>query len=192
MEGEGSIAIDMVGDVTKASLLEASIGSSSSDSSREAASDVAEVDIEDTTDPCELARSYDFEASSVIVNCIRQLESQGYFVEGSARELGEETVLEPNVDEVVVFEEFFAAELQMMPLPNISKIFLKFWVQLHQLTPNAIAQMLKYFWVVVSFGGEPSSNGFAKRYELHYQPKKVPVNGFMKFQQFNVINFHGK
>jgi hypothetical protein len=54
-------------------------------------------------------------------------------------------------------------------------------VQLHQLTSNAIAQMSKYFWVVLKVSGEPSSNGFAKRYELHYQPKKVAVDGFEKF-----------
>jgi hypothetical protein len=67
-----------------------------------------------------------------------------------------------------------------------------FWVQLHQLTPNAIAQLPKYFWVVLSFGREPSSDGFTKRYELHYQPKKVATKGFEKFQQFGVINFHVK
>jgi hypothetical protein len=62
-------------------------------------------------------------------------------------------VSEPNADEVIVFE-----------------ILLKFWVQLHQLTPNAIAYMSKYFWAVLNFNGEPSSNDFAKCYELHYQP----------------------
>jgi hypothetical protein len=39
------------------------------------------------------------------------LESLRYFAEGSARELGEETVPEPDTDEVVVFEEFFMAGL---------------------------------------------------------------------------------
>jgi hypothetical protein len=43
---------------------------------------------------------------------------------------------------------------------------------------------------VLSFGGEPSSDGFAKHYELHYQPKMVVVDGFEMFQQFGVINFH--
>jgi hypothetical protein len=52
--------------------------------------------------------------------------------------------------------------------------------------------MSKYFWAVLSFGGEPRSDGFTKRYELHYQPKKVAADGFEKFQQFGNINFHGK
>jgi hypothetical protein len=34
---------------------------------------------------------------------------------------------------------------------------------------------------VLSFSGEPSSNGFTNRYELHYQSKKVVVDGFEKF-----------
>jgi hypothetical protein len=45
---------------------------------------------------------------------------------------------------------------------------------------------------VLSFGGEPSSDDFAKRHELHYQPKKVLVDGFDKYQQFGVVNFHRK
>jgi hypothetical protein len=69
----------------------------------------------------------------------------------------------------------------MPPHPALTEILLKFQVQLHQLTPNAIAQMSKYFWVVLSFGGEPSCDCFAKRYELHYQPMKVAANGFKKF-----------
>jgi hypothetical protein len=101
-------------------------------------------------------------------------------------------VPEPNANESIVFKEFFAAGLRMPPHPAFTEILLKFWVQLHQLTLNTIAQMSKYFWAVLSFSGEPSSDGFAKRYELHYQPKKVPVDDFEKFQQFGVINFHGK
>jgi hypothetical protein len=106
------------------------------------------------------------------------MESLDYFAEGSAREPGEEIVPEPNSDEAVVFEEFFTVGLWMLPHRVLTEILLKFWVQLHQLTPNTIVQMSKYFWAVLSFGGEPSSDGFAKHHELHYEPKKVPVDGF--------------
>jgi hypothetical protein len=67
---------------------------------------------------------------------------------------------------------------------------LKYRVQLHQLTLNAFVQFSKYFWVVLSFGGVPSSDGFVRHYELHYQLKKVVVDGFEKYQQFGVIDFH--
>jgi hypothetical protein len=99
---------------------------------------------------------------------------------------------EPNPNEAVVFKESFAARLWMLPHPSFTENLLKFRVQLHQLTPNAITHMSKYFWVVLSFGREPSSDGFAKCYELHYQPKKVSTDGFDKYQQFGVINFQGK
>jgi hypothetical protein len=71
-------------------------------------------------------------------------------------------------------------------------ILLKFQVQLNQLTPNAITQLSKYFWVVISFGGVPSADVFAKRYELQYQPKKIDVDEAAMQAQFGCINFHEK
>jgi hypothetical protein len=51
------------------------------------------------------------------------LEALGYFIEGSACEPGEEVVLDPGDDEAVMFEEFFAARLQMPPQPVLTNIF---------------------------------------------------------------------
>jgi hypothetical protein len=45
---------------------------------------------------------------------------------------------------------------------------------------------------MMSFSGEPSSDRFMKRYELHYQPKKVIVDSFNRYQQFGVLNFHAR
>jgi tRNA A37 threonylcarbamoyladenosine synthetase subunit TsaC/SUA5/YrdC len=53
-------------------------------------------------------------------------------------EPGQETILEPHLDEVVIFEEFFTAGLRMPPHPVLADILLKFQIQIHQLTPNAI------------------------------------------------------
>jgi Ser-tRNA(Ala) deacylase AlaX len=80
----------------------------------------------------------------------------------------------------------------MPPHPILTDILVKFHVQIHQLTPNAFAQFFKYFWAVVSFGGKPSDDGFVKRYELHYQSKKIEVDGGENYQQFGYINFHGR
>jgi hypothetical protein len=183
MEGKGSPVIDIVGDAPKGPFSKASTASSSSNaSSSGASSDVAEIQAEAFVDPREVMWSYEFGASSITVDHIHQMESLGYFTEGSAREPGEEIVSEPYFDEAVVFEEFFTVRLRTPPHHVLIKILLKFWVQLHQLTLNAIVQMSKYFWVLLSFCGKPSSDGFAKRHELHYQPKKVPVDGFNKYQ----------
>jgi hypothetical protein len=140
MEGEGSPVIDIVGDASKDPLPEASIASSLSNaSSLGAASDVAEAEAEVFMDLRKLTRSYKFRVSSFTVGRIHQMEFLGYFVEGLVHEPGEETVTAPNPNEAVVFEEFFAAGLQMPPHPAFTEILLEFWVQLHQLTPNAIA-----------------------------------------------------
>jgi hypothetical protein len=80
-----------------------------------------------------------------------------------------------------------------MPLhPVLSDILLKFQVQIHQLTPNAIIQLLNYIWAVASFRGVPSAEGVTKRYEPHYQPRKIDVDGVELQGQYNCLNFHAK
>jgi hypothetical protein len=60
-----------------------------------------------------------------------------YFAKGMGHEPREETVLEPHPDEAVVIE-LFSASLWMPLHPVLDDILLKFHVQIHQLTPNAI------------------------------------------------------
>jgi hypothetical protein len=195
MEGERSPILDVVGEEAEVSRPEVSVtGSSSEDTSSGGSENGANVEGEESgaVNPRESVRSYDFGALTVTVGRIRQLEVLGYFVEGSTCELGEEVVPDPVDDEAVVFEEFFAAGLWMLPQLTLTDILVKFRVQLHQLTLNAFAQLSKYFWAVISFGGEPSNDGFAKRYELHYQSKKVDVDGVEKFQQFGILNLHAR
>jgi hypothetical protein len=50
----------------------------------------------------------------------------------------------------------------------------------------------KYIWAVLSFGGIPSAEGFLKRYKLHYQPRKVDVDGVELLLQYGCLNFHAK
>jgi hypothetical protein len=71
-------------------------------------------------------------------------------------------VPEPDNDEAVIYEDFFVAGLCMPSHPALGDIMLHFQAQLHQLTPNAIVQLSKYFWAVGSFGGVLSSDAFAK------------------------------
>jgi hypothetical protein len=120
--------------------------------------------------------SYYFGPSTVAISCVQKMIDCGYFTEGSSRVPGEETVPRPDSDEAIMFEDYFTAGLTTPPQPVLSNILLKFQVQLHQLTPNAIGQLSKYIWVVVSFSGVPTVDDFAKRYGLHYQPKKMSVD----------------
>jgi hypothetical protein len=40
-----------------------------------------------------------------------------------------------------------------------------------------MVHLSKYIWAVTSFMGVISADGFVKRYELHYQPRKMEVDG---------------
>jgi hypothetical protein len=80
----------------------------------------------------------------------------------------------------------------MPPHPVLADILLKFQAQLQQLTSNAIAHLSKYFLAVGSFGGVPSDDAFTKRYKLHYQPKRMEVDGNTVYTQFGSLNFHAK
>jgi hypothetical protein len=68
----------------------------------------------------------------------------------------------------------------------------KFQVQLHQLTLNAVVHISKFIWAITSCGGHPNAKVFAHHYELHYQNKKIHLEGSeTKFAaQFGCISFH--
>jgi hypothetical protein len=58
-------------------------------------------------------------------------------------------------------------------------------VQIHQLTPNAMAELAEHVWDVSSYGGEPSVEVFAKNYCLHWQKRKIDG----KIAQFGSCTF---
>jgi hypothetical protein len=114
---------------------------------------------------------------------------KGYFPKGGAHAPGAETVPEPDNDEVIVYEDFFIAGLRMPPHPAQADILLQFQAQLHHLTPNAIAQLLKHFLEIGNFGRVPSGNAFVKQYELHYQPKTLETPEGDQIAQYGCLNF---
>jgi hypothetical protein len=100
-----------------------------------------------------------------------------FFLKGFAQPLGVESVPIPKENEAVVFDDFFIAGLRIPPHPVLLDILRKFYVQLHQLIPNAIVQISKFIWTVTSYGGHPNAEVFAHHYELHYQNKKILLRG---------------
>jgi hypothetical protein len=93
---------------------------------------------------------------------------------------------------VVVFKDFFIPGLRIPLNPVLLDIFRKFWVQLHQLTLNTIVPISKIFWAVTSCGGRPNAEVFVHHYELHYQNKKIHLEGSETTfaAQFGCISFH--
>jgi hypothetical protein len=112
--------------------------------------------------------TYYFGSSTITIGKIKEMIEKCYFPKDGARAPRAETVPEPDNDEAMVYEDFFITDLRMPLHPALADILLYFQAQLHQLTPNAITQLSKYFWVVSRFEGVPSGSAFAKRYELHY------------------------
>jgi hypothetical protein len=113
--------------------------------------------------------SYDFGQSTMMRAHVTSLESFArYFSKGFTRPPSTESVPDPQENEVVVFEDFFAAGLRIPPHPILLDILHKFQVQLHQLTPNNIIQIGKFVWAVTSCGGHPTTDVFTHHYEIHY------------------------
>jgi hypothetical protein len=135
----------------------------------------------------ENSRTYYFGASTITPGKIKEIVTKGYFIDGEAWAPGAEAVLEPDNDVVVMYGDFFVTGLCKPSHPALGDIPLHFQARLHQLTPNAIAQLSKYFWSIGSFGGMPSSGVFVKRYKLHYQLKIVETPEGKMFAQFNVF-----
>jgi hypothetical protein len=61
--------------------------------------------------------------------------------------------------------------------PVLMDILCKFRVELHHLMPNAIVHIGKFIWAITSCGGRPIADVFAQHYELHYQNKKIHLEG---------------
>jgi hypothetical protein len=73
---------------------------------------------------------------------------------------GEEVILEPKDDEVVVFKSFFRAGLWFPLYDMIGEVLKRFEIYLHQLTPNAIVRLSIYIWAPRSQGKSVNAEGF--------------------------------
>jgi hypothetical protein len=71
------------------------------------------------------------------------------------------SVPDPQVNEAVVFEDFFTAGLHIPPHPVLMDILCKSEVQLHQQMPNAIIEIGKIIWAITSCRGHPTIDIFA-------------------------------
>ena len=89
----------------------------------------------------------EFGRSIVKVEDLVLMKKLGYFGENDdemVRFAGEETILEPKEDEVVVFKSFFRVGLWFPLYEMIGEVLKKFEIYLHQLTPNTIIRLNVY------------------------------------------------
>jgi hypothetical protein len=102
------------------------------------------------------------------------MKKLGYFGEAESkliRFVGEEVILEPKDDEVVVFKSFFREGLRFPLHEMIGEVLKIFEIYFHQLTPNAIVRLSVYIWALRSQCMSPNAEAFCRVHELHYQTK---------------------
>ena len=114
-----------------------------------------------------------FGPSLISVALLESYVERGYFPAGVCRPPQGEETPNPEDGECVVFRDFFVARLRFPLDPAIPEMLAKFKVKIHQLTPNAIVQLSKFFWAVKTFRGPISIDVFCRLYELHPQGRKV-------------------
>jgi hypothetical protein len=110
---------------------------------------------EDEGDVSELASPsivdyFDFGESLINMHSIKSFENAGYFPAKAARMSEGETVPSPKENEVVVFRDFLVWGLCFPPHNFLAEVMDRFYVQMHQLTPNSFVQLSKFIWAVAA------------------------------------------
>jgi hypothetical protein len=152
----------------------------------EAASDDEEDD--DILSPSKPSH-IEFGKSTVKAEDLVLMKKLGYFekkVDESIRFAGDEIVLEPRDNEVVVFKSFFRAGLWFPLYEKIGEVLKKFKIYLHQLTPNTIVRLSVFIWALRSQGKSANAEGFYRVHEFLYQTKAM-ADGLHK--NFGCYNF---
>jgi hypothetical protein len=105
----------------------------------------------------------EFGKSTVTTDDMVIMKKLGYFGEAESKLVhfaGEEVILEPKEDEVVVFKSFFRAGLRFPLHEMIGEVLKNFEIYLHQLTPNAVVRLSVYIWALRSHGMSANAEGF--------------------------------
>ena len=140
----------------------------------------------------QMAKSWDFGPSLMTEEAIKALEDEGCFPEGKGRPLRGETVPQPEVDEAVVFKDFFACGLRIPPVYFLRLVLETFKVQLHHLTPNNILTLSKFCYAYETYGAPLDFDTFCTYYELQRQPKKAKDDSVEVEYQFVSCTFMAK
>jgi hypothetical protein len=86
---------------------------------------------------------------------------------------GDNIVLAPEEDEVVIYRSFFKAGLRFPLSKFVVEVLKIYQIFLHQITPEAIIRMEIFVWAVRSQGLEPSAKCFCSMHELLYETKAI-------------------
>jgi hypothetical protein len=95
------------------------------------------------------------------------LRLEGCFEPGTCRLPGKETTPKPRKNESVVFRDFFTAGLHLPVSKKFADILAAYNVQIHQLTPNSIPQLLEFLWSCRTFAGDNDVETFVRHFEIN-------------------------
>jgi hypothetical protein len=88
------------------------------------------------------------------------------FPVGDVRAPSDEQVPTPEANEVVVFRDFFTCGLRFPCDPILPSTLGKFFVKIHQLSPNSFLKLLKFFWIMKTFRCTFGADIFTRLFEL--------------------------
>jgi hypothetical protein len=107
---------------------------------------------------------------------IREYEAAGFFPAGSGRAPLDEEIPTPEVDEIVVFCDFFTCGLRFPCDPLLSTILDKFSVKIHQLSLNSFLEISKFLWIIKNSRCNFSADIFARFFELVIVPDIIKLD----------------
>jgi hypothetical protein len=117
------------------------------------------------------------------------LQLEGCFEPGICRLPGKETTPKPRKNESMVFLDFFTARLRLTVSKKFADILAAYNVQIHQLMPNSIPQVLKFLWACRTFAGDNDVETFVRHFEVHWARKVITVDNEEKEAQYGCCTY---
>jgi hypothetical protein len=117
------------------------------------------------------------------------LRLEGCFETGICRLPGKETTPKPRKNESVVFRDFFTAGLRLPVSKKIADILAAYNLQIHQLIPNSIPQVLKFLWACRTFAGDNDVETFVRHFEIDWARKIITIEDKEKEAQYGYCTF---
>jgi hypothetical protein len=112
------------------------------------------------------------------------LRLEGCFEPRICRLPGKETTPKPRKNESIVFRDFFTTGLRLPVSKKFADILADYNVQIHQLTPNSVPQVLKFLWACRTFARDNDVETFVRHFEIHWARKTVIVEDEEKEAQY--------
>jgi hypothetical protein len=112
------------------------------------------------------------------------LRLEGCFEPRICRLPGKETTPKPRKNESIVLRDFFTTGLRLPVSKKFADILADYNIQIHQLTPNSVSQVLKFLWACRTFARDNDVETFVRHFEIHWARKTVIVEDEEKEAQY--------